>query len=127
MIIYEDNEEGDMLMATKQIIQLLESCKINIKSQNGSANKKQDSQQLVPKAKVDFTSNIGVNEANIGRIFEMTDTFKIQEEMNFKIDVGEHICIINRVKKCDKVYLVFQNFAEIMQLQAIMEDPIDHK
>lgn len=47
--------------------------------------------------------------------------------MNFKIDVGEHICIINRVKKCDKVYLVFQNFAEIMQLQAIMEDPIDHK
>ena len=127
MIVYEDGEGYEMLMAKKQVIQFIEFCKQDRKLQIESASKKENEGELLPKPKVDFSSNIELYESTVGRIFEMSDAYKMQQLINFKIDIGEHIRITNRVKKCDYVYLIFQDFAQLMQLQAIIEDPIDHK
>jgi hypothetical protein len=46
---------------------------------------------------------------------------KIQEYMTFKIDIGQHISILNRLKRSNyAVYLVFENYAEILELQTVI-------
>lgn len=43
-----------------------------------SASKKENEGELLPKPKVDFSSNIELYESTVGRIFEMSDAYKMQ-------------------------------------------------
>ena len=45
----------------------------------------------------------------------------MQEEMSYKIDIGEYIRIVNRVKKCPIVYVVFEGAVELLRLLTIIE------
>jgi hypothetical protein len=51
----------------------------------------------------------------------MTDNFKMQEYMSYKIDVGEYIRIVNRVKKCPIVYVAFDGSADLVSLLSIVD------
>lgn len=44
--------------------------------------------------------------------------------MTYKIDINEHIRITNRIKKCNIIYVVFENVVELLQLQAVIDEPI---
>ncbi len=70
-------------------------------------------------------SNLEINQHNVADIFVMTDNFKMQEFMSYKIDVGEHVRIVNRVKKCPIVYVAFDGGADLVSLLSIVEQDID--
>lgn len=61
---------------------------------------------------------------NYEEFMKLCKIYKVTYQYEFKIDLNNWIRVMNYVKKCSKIFLVFKNYEDIINLQAIIEDEI---